>query len=200
MDANRRSPFRPRTALSPGTFLSGRERTGRNCAGSSFGSGAGKGNFLLGLGEERERDERKGWGWCKKGPSLSLPRRASRAFALPGRAATPALAMWGQKGGRCCLSVRSRIQGVLPGRRKLRTLSPPRLASGEAAVEVEGGRKPPPCPEGAPGRAHHPGLRPQACQPVRVVGCGERRRLARPLLGPLGRHPFPPTAVPAQHD
>lgn len=77
-----------------------------------------------------------------------LPRGARRVLARPGRAATPAPSPWGQKGRRCCVSARGRTLDVLQRRGKLPAGSPPRLASGEAAVEREGGRKRPPDPEG----------------------------------------------------
>ena len=77
-----------------------------------------------------------------------LPRGARRVLARPGRAATPAPSSWGQKGRRCCVSARGRTLDVLQRRGKLPAGSPPRLASGEAAVEREGGRKRPPDPEG----------------------------------------------------
>lgn len=79
----------PADCLSPATVLSGRERerAGRNCVGSSLGSGAGKGNFLLGLRGESEGDERKGWGWCKKG--LCLGYRAGLAGPSPAPGGRP---------------------------------------------------------------------------------------------------------------
>lgn len=121
------------------------ERTAGNCVGSSLGWGAGKGNFLLGLGEERgRRNEKVGvvqeWSLLPRGLAKPPPARGGRAHEQRRSGV--------RKAGGAVLRPEAELKVSSREGRKLRALCPLRLASPAAAVGQEAWGKRPPGPEG----------------------------------------------------
>lgn len=129
-----------------------------------------KTNFLLDSAARAK--ERKGeWGWCcKNSLSRRCPAGLARPPPAPGGRSHEHPRRGVRKAGGAVPGLQAELKVSSRGGRKLQALSPPRLTFWGAAVGRGGGgddKKRPPRPGGAPGRAHHPGLRPQlACRAV----------------------------------
>lgn len=138
LDADRRSPFLPRTAKPKDRPFRERE-AGRNCAAALPGRGAGKENFLRRLGGDGDRG--KGGGGARI-VCRSVTQRDSQGLRPPREGGHPSTRVQGsERRAVPGASAPGRNRGVLQGREGAPAPAPPRHTSWVTVVGQEGYRK-----------------------------------------------------------